>query len=496
MNDPLLSRLTRTALNLLSLVLAACLGLIAWTGTLSRYWADDYCYAMVINQLGFIQGPMAWFLSSGNRFSTILAVGVQELFGPEAIRWTAFGVLLVWLLAWFVFLRSALRLRWELALAVALTQVFFAAISAPDRLQTLFWRMGTLHYTFPLALLLFNLSLAAAAARREKIHWGYAAGIFLLAFFAGGFSETYAAMQVGVYALGLAAGVVFAWVSGRGSTAEKHPAVVKHPAASHPSHEWLPRTLCALIPALLGGLAAMGLELLSPSNALRQASLPPPSSLWQLLYYTIRYTADFTRDTLRGLPIPLAVLALLSALLAYLAFWRVRETALPVKTALLGALAWLAAGLLVTASAISPSVFAGLQFPVGRALMPARFALLLGAAGAAATAAALLKRLPQAFQSRRIFDIIMAVVLLAAALYPLRALNSFVPQRREMAAWAARWDARHVQILALRAQGQQDLTVREVEVVNGLEDMGPNPANWVNRCAAGYYNVHTITATP
>jgi hypothetical protein len=456
------------------LMLLGALAQFARTGWLSRYWADDYCYSWVMRAGGLLRGPLDWYMSSGNRFSTILLVGFQDLFGPAAIRWIPGLVLLLWVLAWVVCIHQAAQLFKLRVLPLwvglfALVQVFFAALLAPDRLQTLYWRMGTLHYSFPLLLLLLNLALAAGWRRRagRGLLWG--AAICALSFFAGGFSETFAAMQTGVYLLILAAGLAL----GRGVERRQ--------------------TVRILLPGLAGALAAMVLMMLSPSNAWRQAALPATPSLPQLIELILRYTFDFTRDTLRGLPVPLLILAALSALIAYAGFWRERPAVAQRGRILLYAAGFLCMGILLAACAIAPSVYAGGQFPAGRALMPTRFALLSGIALAAACLPGLL---PVQVRRSDPAALLAALLTLAACFYPLRAAAALEPQRRELAAWAVRWDARDAQIQSLRTQGQTDPLVRQVEVVSGLEDMGPDPGNWVNRCAAGYYILHSITAKP
>jgi hypothetical protein len=240
----------------------------------------------------------------------------------------------------------------------------------------------------------------------------------------------------------------------------------------------------------------MLLMLLSPSNAWRQAALPPAPNLAGLLEYILRYTYDFTRDTLRGMPIPLLALAVLSACAAFLGFWRERAEAVRPLSLIAYSFGCLIAGILLAACAIAPSVYAGQQFPAGRALMPARFALLAGIAFSAACLPGLPAFAPVQIYKSAPAALLAALLTLAACLYPLRAAAALDPQRRELAAWAARWDERDAQILALRAQGQTDPQVRQVEVVSGLEDYGPDPANWVNRCAAGYYQLNSITARP
>ena len=458
-------------------LLFAGLGRFAAAGLSSRYWADDYCYSAVLAAGGFLRGPVDWFMASGNRFSTIYLIGLQDLFGPWAIRLIPGLIILVLSAAWLVFLFSAAR---EIGarpgiltlLPMALTQVFFLLLVAPDRLQALYWRMGTLHYTFPLALLLFNLALILnklSAPRR----WLYPVGIFVLAFFAGGFSETFAALQVGAYALACAAAVVFL------------PHALKGNAAAR------------ILPALVGSLVATGLMLLSPSNAWRQAALPPPESLGQFLAYTLQYTFDFVHNTLRGSPpapgfgpfewcVRLSCLVLSSAPAlpahnlhcrrSFPAFracafsmrdcpQRLRRPAVPRRSS-------------PHACALRTPVRAGR----GRRLP----------GGAAAGLCPAWVRLDHP----RLADLLLIFTLLAGSFYIGRQLALPLPEQAAMAAWAQRWDERDASIRSFRAAGETDLILRETEVVRGLEDLGPDPSQWVNRCATAYYRVHSITAFP
>jgi hypothetical protein len=466
----------------MGLALAASLVRFAATGLSSRYWSDDYCYSSVFAAGGLLRGPIDWFMASGNRFSTIYLVGLQDWFGPGAIRLVPALILLALALGWLVFLRAAARAGLfkadPLALtALALAQVFFLVLLAPDRTQTIYWRMGALHYTFPLALLLLNLAACTAelgAAWAARIGGAgrllYGLGVFLLAFFAGGFSETFAALQAGVFALGCAAALL-------------------HPHTRQ-------RVTASFLPALAGGLTAMGLMLLSPSNAWRQAALPPPASLGEFLFYTLRYTLDFAADTLRGAPLPLLALALLSGACAWIA--SPHNAALPTRKLIGFALLSLLAGLALSACAVAPSVYAGLQFPAGRALMPARFALLLGLSAASACLAQLFlpTRPMPALRGGTLTNPLLILALLASGAYLARHLSQPLPEQARMSAWAQRWDERDAQIWTLKAAGQTDLVLNQTEVVRGLEDIGPDPAHWVNRCTAAYYNLNSIQALP
>ncbi len=451
------------------LVFAAALAVFAYAGSFARYWADDYCYSAVARDGGLFGSIWEWYRASGNRFSTIVLVSVSEWFGSQAIRAIPALVLAAWTAGWWFFLARLTRSlgwdgprRWLLLLGTA--QVYFCVLLAPDRLQSVYWRMGTLHYTFPLALLLANLGwLAGRWQRGASLPFALASG--LLAFAAAGFSETFAALQTGV--LGLL--VLALWLARR------------------------PGKTGLAAGALVGSLLAMGVMALSPSNAWRQASMPPPAHLLDLVSYSLRYAADFSLYSLRGQPLPLLVLSLIVGLIAFLALGEARVR-LPARWILAGIPLSLGLGFALIVCCVAPSAYGGLLYPAGRALMPARFAFLLGLSGAAVCLGIAARSWTAAWNPR--WATLAALLLLAACAYPLRALPLQRAEIAQMAVKAARFDARDAEIRAARAAGSLNIQVREVDVVQTLEDLGPDPDYWVNVCARAYYQVSGISALP
>ena len=61
---------------------------------------------------------------------------------------------------------------------------------------------------------------------------------------------------------------------------------------------------------------------------------------------------------------------------------------------------------------------------------------------------------------------------------------------------AARFDARDAEIRTARVAGIMNIRVHEVDVVQTLEDIGPDVDQWVNVCARAYYQVSGIWALP
>ncbi len=451
--------------------LLAGLAATAYAGTFSRFWADDYCYAAVFHRDGLVNGMLYWYQNGGNRFAAFLAVGLSEIFGPGAVRWLPTVLLVGWLAAAYFALTALTKLTgWRTPIGwrvvAGLGWVFFATYTSPDRLQTLYWRMGLLHYSLPLVLLLAQAAIVLRSAPHSTGRGGWlGAGLFgLLALFSAGLSETAAALQTALYLLALACLV------GQKMSLRSRPAGL-------------------LGVGLAASLLTMLIMALSPSNAWRQALLPPPPSMAVWASAVIRYTADFVWDTLRTLPLPLAMWVGLCAALV----WRFDPESAKGKSA--GWAGWLllAAGIIGTAAAIAPSAYAGLQYPAGRALMTARFPLLSGLGLAAAAWAIWLKnRLP--FTVQRWGGAVALIVLVAVAVYAMRATQLPLREAQVLAVKAERWDARQAEILTQRAAGLQTIRVREVDVVSTLEDLTPQPEHWVNGCAADYYQVEQIIA--
>jgi hypothetical protein len=344
---------------------------------------------------------------------------------------------------------------------------------APDRTQTIYWRMGTLHFTWPAVLLLANLGFAfwriSHPADRLRDALG-AAFCGLLAFFTAGLSETAAGFQVGAAGLLLLACLLLR------------------------SRESARRGVWFSLAALGGGLLALGVMALSPSNEWRLAVMPAASSYWDLARYTFRYSFDFVWDSLKTQPVPLLVYIAAVAGMTFLAV--PQGDASPRWRAIFIGLALSAlSAFAVILCCFAPSAYAGLQYPSGRNLMPSRFSFLAGLAGISFFAALGVRRILKGTTPR--WAVALAVlVLLGVFAYPLRELEL---SRREIAVMvvkAARWDARDEQIRQQRAAGQQDVLVKETDVIQGLQDLRPDPGFWINTCAAGFYRVKSITAEP
>lgn len=459
------------------------LALYAYTGTFTRYWADDYCYNATLRVDGFWLGQLRFYQHTSDRYSVIPLVGLSEIFGKQAIRfWPAAALLLAlpsltWLLKQLgrVFGAELSLLECLLLSAIIL---FFTLWQSPNLFQSFYWRTGMLTYFMPLICLclLGGLVLRQILAVRASF-WELGA-VILLSFFAGGFSETTAAMQAGAAGLALVLTIALWWQARRANCQ----------TAAHRS------ALILLGSALVGTLLAMVALFVSPSNQLRLVHMPEPAGLPTLLRYSFQFGLDFLRDTLSSQPLPTFV-SLLAPFALALA-WYVRQDRYPnpLRALIFLAGVWTAAYLLVVA-VCAPSVYVEVAYPEMRALIAARFAMVLGLAATGWLFGALAMSVSQRLRISAAWVLLGALLLFAAAaLYPLRSvrttLSTDLPYYQQR---AAGWDARDQQVRALIAQGQSRLELPALDSIGGLMDLQTDPGRFPNHCFAGAYGLEQVT---
>ena len=167
----------------------------------SRYWADDYCFSGILKQYGFIKGLEFFYTTVSNRFSSFIFVATLEAFGSRSIQWVSTVSILLIFSATFLLLRSFLhndhiRLHDGFLLFLSQVIIFFSLYISPNIEQSVYWRSGLSHYFIPLFFLISISQLVLfSGMRMGKSHISVI--VFLIAFFAAGLSESYAALQTG-----------------------------------------------------------------------------------------------------------------------------------------------------------------------------------------------------------------------------------------------------------------------------------------------------------
>lgn len=473
-------------LHLIIVVGSASLGLallcFAYIGTFSRYYADDYCISGSVVVNGFWRAQVASYIGWSNRYTATFFTSISDVFGRYAIRvWPGLIMLLLLLTLIWMFREIARSLRLEFSnwamLPVAAAIVFLVVLGSPQRYQTVYWRMGLFTYTLPLFFLVCLIGLVIHLARKaiQSRHrlWAWMLVCGVLAFIAGGFSETYLMLQVGLLSLSTL-GVWF---------------FIKREVR----FRWLP----FLISSLVGSLLALVVVLAAPGNVIRQANMPPPPDLAKLVNLSLRYAWDFIRYSVKGLPIPTFFCFLYVSLLAWFLLSRhanIKAPSLSIRRLLGAVLITLMVGYLVIVCTVIPSVYAESAYPEARALMVSYFVLACMVVVIGWLTGWIAVSLIPWNRSYARWGVALALFLLSV--YPFRMTWKAYLEVPVYQARAALWDTRDGQINLMRGQGLLNIEVPGMDSANGLMEMNDNLATWVNVCAAQFYGVDSFIATP
>ena len=470
------SVLFRVALGLGAASMAVALGLFAYLGTFTRYLADDYCDAVIVNSGPILQEVIRQYETLTDRFSNLLFVALSEFLFPHNVAILPVIVIFLWTaaLTWLVYeARRMIRWQWHFAIDffLAASLAFFAILQAPNRFQTFYWRSGMATHFAPImyltAFAAFLLMLARRNQGRYPSVW-MGCLCFVLSFFGGGFSEPPNAVLIIASALALAA--VWIWMKGQ----------FRRPA------------LMLLSWTLAGGLLALLVMAISPGNLDRSQTHRP--DVMTLVYHTILYTGLFISDTFLTLPLPTLFSIVIPFFLFYGMFAMTSSLSSAGRRTLL--ISMIAASILayiLIAVSFAPSVY-GQAFPAERARFLGRLlmtAALMFEGGGLGILLAQWK-----LRGSSIATTLAIILFAVSTLYSLRAAWNIVQDKGPYyQLWSSVWDLRQAQIIANKAEGVSNIIVSvHLYSMDGVEEFNSEPKYWINVCAANYYGVQSIIA--
>jgi hypothetical protein len=458
----------------------AALALYAYLGTFSRYSSDDYCLSAFFLADDFLGAMIRRYFISSSRYTNILFIGLSDrLFG-----WYNVAILPALMLSLFVWglylllkeIAEILQLGWSRGMVIflSLLTVYFSITQAPDLYETLYWRAGMTSHFAPVVFMPFWGAFLLRQIRNARggslpSLWAQAA-CFLIPFGIGGLSEPPTALMITILGLGI-------------------------PAAWRWSESRNRRSILILLSwSLVGAVTALLVMGLAPANSLRMQTPPPP--LLELISKIIYYPSFFVTGTLRTLPTPTLISIVVPAVLFYVKYGHPVQGIITDQRNRLGLLMLilLVLAYLLIAASFAPSVY-GQSYPVPRARFAARVIMTAALMAEGALIGVLAARANvRSFQTIA-FRNFAILILALLALYPLRtAWRTYgeIPTYRQS---AVVWDAREAQILAMKAQGEQDLVVPFLSEVP-IQDLGDHKGYRLNRCAAALYGVNSIVAVP
>lgn len=465
-------------------LLAAALAAHAYVGLFARYMADDYCTAGAVRVLGLLGTQRHFYIAWSGRFSFTLTIGLVELLGTGVVPYLPFAALVCWVAAtaWAVYqlLSHALGRRPVLHSVLIAELIVYATVAdnTGGVFEALYWQTGMLTYVAPLILLTCLAGFYARALRRAGGCTSGAASLaafFAAAFYAGGFSETSAFMQIGAFAAACVAAYFLA------------------------DRERRRRLLASLVAGLAGSVASLAVVAVAPGNDVREATLPAHSDLFTILARALSnaLTHAFNEHNYGVTFAPRWAALLLAATLAF--YLSLRSADDGGASRRLRRLLWLAgSGLFVYFCCFVPASYAISTAPPPRALVVAQLVLVctlvsLGwVAGESAGAYFNFKRLkPQ----RALVASLAALVVLLSLTFAASARRTFALAERARPL-ARLWDAREADIRARIARGEKTLTVPVAYNIGGTDVMTPDPDWYVNMCMGVYYGADSITGVP
>jgi hypothetical protein len=455
---------------------ALVLASYAYLGTFSRHLADDYCSVDFIKK-DFFSALWINYTNVSDRFSNFMLITFSEVVGPRSVAVLPALMIILWVvgIAWLLYEASRFSGKaWDKSIILTLTLllVFFALLQAPNRFQILYWRSAMSTHFAPLVfmpyLASFILRSIFSAAKTPLSYWGYPL-IFFVSFILGGFSEPTVVVMISL--LGLA--IFSAWIW------------MKRPTRT--------AALSLLLWSIAGATLALGVMAASPANSFRLGNPPPAFPI--LISRSFRYGFEFILNSFRTLPLP----TLFTVLMPFLIFYNVYASPTPALTLtqrkqalVMLAVIPMLSYLLIVASFL-PSVY-GQSFPVERARFTGQVSLVVGLMIEASLLGSLSAQIRSRVFENLHLQLMTAILLSIAAFYPLRAAWITLSEVPEYRVRAEAWDTREIQINTLIAQGKTDLIIVQLDGVYGVKEMDVNANHWVNRCAAKYYKVDSISA--
>ncbi len=456
------------------------LGSVAYLGTFTRYLADDYCESVSVTNESPIKAVIQRYMDgqwrASNRYSNLLFVGVAEsILGRQNIEIVPVMLIFLWVIGLVNLVRQARKLaeiEWHTLMDIFLgaTLAFLSILEAPNRFQIFYWRSSMATHFVPLVFINFLVAFLLSRLRSKSetsLDLWTALTLFFVSFMIGGFSEP----PVTVMIIGAGLGLIFIWL------------FVK----DQKRRAFLSLTACIFA----GAISALIVMAISPAASNLSRVTP---SFFEWIYRTAQYTVSFVIDTFNILPLPILFSVACPAVLIFIIFREQGKLYIYNKQTHRNiALALPLILILLIAAGFSTSAY-GQSYPVARARFFAHYLMTITLVFEGVLLGIWLSQVKSKFFLNMNITYLPILFLLILALYPFRAALRVLNEIPSYSAREQAWDSREANIYKLRAQGQMDLTIIQLDGVYGVKELDTFASHWVNLCAANYYEVKSIRA--
>jgi Family of unknown function (DUF6056) len=475
----------------MSAVLLSALVAYMLLGNFARYVADDYGIAVAVRLRGFwAQQIAAYQLSDGHFVATALYTA-GTLLNPAFVRILPAVLIIAWVALVTLAQRHVVPSTGHLGRLLISAGIVYTTLQiTPSPFLSFYWMTASLEFVVPLlvaAMLVWLISRPSRSGRRRML---IVALIGLLAFLAAGEAEIYTSAQC----VALTAAVAI--------------------AMSRLSSSWR-RKLPELGAALIGSLAGLAIELVSPGKALRSAIIAraahvPRPSLLTLPAFTFGEMLHFLQGLLEAHWREMVVMALLAALIGMRSGALHRVVG---KTALITVgIATFGAVVVLYAAMAPAALYYGALPPPWDQIIPVYMCVCALAAlgwwsGRSLRAFIDLKwrRAKWSEWLRRGSaaggSVIVSTIVVIGPIATLIAINHDLPA---IQAYAATKDGEASAAAAAHAAGKASVTVPRLVMVNNLgifshtpyEDLMSDPHYWINEDEAAYYAIRSVGTSP
>ena len=450
----------------------AALAMHAYLGSFSRYMADDYCSASYALRLGILRASWYWYRTWNGRYSANLLDAVSARLGVTFTPAVTALVIFLWLgaLAWAAVLLATFgtnKRDARLALAAAAAVLFATLAVTPSVAQSLYWGQGMRSLVPPLILLTLYVAVILWSRTREFSSGQKSTSMavsLLLTFVAGGFSETYTALQLSAVCLAL-----FILVVARKRATEKN-------------------AMTLLSAGLIGAIVSFILVVISPGNAARQALSPPSPPLLILLIIAIRAYAHFLWQLVTSAPNVLCLAAIISV-----GLWVGSTGALSAFSP--RAIPWIIlVGAIITFSCFPPAAFGQSDAPPDRTLLIPTYLLVVSLL---LLGVSLGDPLKTHLSLHPLLTGLGGITILIACAGSLQHMFSV---QHTFQAYAQAWGQFDRELTAARRVGAASAAISTADMnANNwaeLNVLGDNPKFWLNICVSDFYGVKVISNSP
>lgn len=436
-----------------------------YLGHFVRYMADDFCTVFYAHRLGVFRSTWFWYLNWSGRFSASILDATLGALGPKVLPIIVPLTIILWLAALtllFLTLLNFPKYKFLISLTLATTGLFTLFLITPDIRQALYWGQGMRSVVPPLIMstiqiLVWNHMRSGNWTRGQLWFWGITS--FLLALFAGGFSETYSAFQVAALVLSLL-------------------------AILRSQRLRLSNTSLFVTSSLLGAICALVIVVLAPGNAERQAFFPPPPSLAGILMISLK---SYLSYLLMLIDSPNKIFALLGLLsLAALVGSQLNQE---MDARLLWVAPILMFGLMFIC--FPPAAYGTSEPPPGRTLILPTYFFLMGILAWGMVAGHFFGETQRVITSTLLPGMVIVMLVLSASLNAI----SLYQSRHEFINYANQWDEIDATIRKLKQSGETQVLIPVIPNWAALNTPTDNPRFWVNICMSRYYDVQVLATT-